>query len=101
MRALILAVALVASPASANVWTNEDCSFTIETIDGHFVIFAKTDPAKDGVTCKIDNWPVSSPVAQLACDDDSRAEMRMETRDGPIVFDGRELAVWREGACKD
>lgn len=102
MRALLLAVALIATPATAGVWTNKDCTFTVESIDGAFVIFTKgADDAKDGVTCKITNWPLSSPVAQLDCDDDTKAEMKMATRDGPIVFDGRELAVWREGACKD
>lgn len=100
MRLLLIAALLFASPASANVWTSADCTFTVETIDGHFVIFTTRGDPRDGVTCKIDNWPVSSPVASLICDDGTTPEVRMETTDGPIIFEGRELALWREGACK-
>lgn len=101
MRAFVMALILTASPAWAGMWVNEDCSFNVETIDGKFVIFTQRDDPRDGTTCDIEDWPLSSPVAKLVCDDGSAPEMRMETKDGPIVFEGRTLAVWRDGACKD
>lgn len=100
MRTLLLAFAIITTPAQASVWTSEDCKLTVETIDGHFVIFTeRAGDERDGVTCKVENWPISSANAQLACDDGSTPQMSMETADGPIVFDSERLAVWRQGMC--
>src|SRR3954471_16949637 len=87
MKAL-LALLLLATPASAEVWT-EFCGRHVLTSlpGGVFVLESRDDGSK--VTCKL--WPVQSrlPVQYLGCDNDK--EVTMAVLGSIVLFDGIDL----------
>lgn len=89
MRALILAAALIATPASAKTWFNEDCTLGLQSGEGGFEIMFNPGvdmPDKRETVCKVAHWPIQNPVAILKCDNGSEPEMQLI--DSDVRLDG-------------
>ena len=92
MRAFLLAVALIATPASAKIWADDACFLIVESVEGGFTV------RREGVKpteahCKIESWPISSPIAVLSCDDGTKPEMQLVDGGSTMAFENAILRV--------
>lgn len=91
MRALLIAAALLAAlPAHAKTWSDEGCSFAVQSAGDGFRVFS--DGNAD-YFCKVEDWPISSPIAVLSCDNGSKPEMQLADNGNVMVFEDRTLYV--------
>lgn len=87
--ALMLALMVVPAHAvvSDGMWFSPDKEIQI-AFDG--MGYTKLDMASGQfIQCKIDSWPISSPVAQTSCENGEAHSVRIEA--DAVVFDGIEL----------
>lgn len=95
MRAVLLAIALIATPAQARMWVADDCSLTVVSVGDGFEIY-EGGQDKEPIFCKVEHWPVSDPVGLLSCDNGQKAEL--ELSEATIRFDGVSLPEWTEAS---
>ena len=92
----LLALLLLATPASAEVWT-EFCGQHVLTSlpDGVFVL----GEFNDKLTCKL--WPIQSrlPVRYLGCDNDE--EVTMVVLGSIVLFKGIEFLPEGSPVCRE
>lgn len=100
MRAVLLAVALIATPAQANLWVADDCSLTVVSVGDGFEVY-REGRDREPILCKVERWPISEPVGLLSCDNGQSAGLELSLTS--IRFDGVTLPVWTEArheACE-
>lgn len=88
MRTLLLLL-LIASPAAAKTWSDDGCSTAVTT---EAKVFKYVKDTGSTVVCTVKDWPISSPVATMACNDGSAPKMEILSAD-QIRFDGITLTV--------
>lgn len=94
MRAFLLAVALIATPASAKIWADDACAIVVSSDEAEmFVVTRDTQAGVIKTTCKIESWPIASPIAILSCDDGSKPEMQLVDGGSTMAFEDAILRV--------
>jgi hypothetical protein len=92
---LLLALALLATPATAKTWFNDDCSLNVTSGPGGFA-YEQTDAFAEAgglaTVCHVESWPVSSAVATMKCDNGSTPKMEIIS-DEAISFDGQTFST--------
>lgn len=92
MKALLIAAALIATPAQAKTWSN--CSTELVSAEKDFVLTLYAGAERDETVvarCKIANWPISSPVAEIECDDGGPTSKMEFVGEKDVRFDGEIL----------
>jgi hypothetical protein len=94
---VLIALLALTSPAHAalsdGVWFSPDMQIQV-SFDGYN--FTRYAPETDTfIQCKITDWPISSPVADAACENGEAHKLDL-SGDG-VVFDGVRLTQTMEG----
>lgn len=77
-RIVIAAAALLAVTgfAHSKVWADLSCSYILATSDEwrgwRYATYAGVD-----TLCRVESWPISSPIAKMICDNGIKADMRI------------------------
>lgn len=86
--AVVIALALVSSPAAAKTWVDATCQLMLESSGTGDFTYSKTDGTFDTV-CRVDQWPTDQETATMACGDNAPHTMKIVGE--AIDFDGNML----------
>lgn len=83
-----LAAVMLAQPASAGemTWVAADCGQFVMQKDGNFTMKSTGASKVVAPSCKVDYWPISTPVAEMKCSDGKYLYMQLY-EDGSIKYD--------------
>lgn len=88
---LLVAAALLATPAAAKEWRGEAGAILVSAPK---VGFTLTEGGRSTV-CKVGDWPINEPIAVLDCDDGSRHAMEI-VNESDVKIDGRLFLFYRD-----
>lgn len=80
---------LAATSATAKTWVDQTCSKVLISTNDHFYLF------EDGrlTSCDVQNWPISTPTAQMRCADSTAPKMTL-VDDKSLVWDGAGMNAY-------
>lgn len=81
-----------AQSSATKIWADDACALVVESVEGGFTVYRDSNPPQTAF-CEIESWPISSPIAILACDDGSKPEMQLVAGGDTMAFEDMILRV--------
>ena len=91
MKALLIAAALATSPATAKQWADDACFVVVTSETDAFQVYF--DDGRPETLCTVADWPITSPIAVLSCDNGWKPEMQLADNGNVMALEDYILRV--------
>ena len=87
---------------NVKVWADDACAIVVKSEEDGFRVTRDTSEGPVEAVCRIESWPISSPIAVLACDDGSKPEVQFVEGGDTMAFEDMILRVPTDenGVCE-